>query len=123
MKKTIVLFVLLVSLAGCATYSPSNLPDFFVLGEVDVIKDSDVSVSAKFLDCDESITYFDCKTCERKIQAVLFTISNKSETNYGFRKSNVIPASIGANKAGEKCGRSIVCNGGLFPPRLFDTSK
>lgn len=38
MKKTIVLFVLLVSLAGCATYSPSNLPDFFVLGKLTSLK-------------------------------------------------------------------------------------
>ena len=57
------------------------------------------------------------------MQIVLVIINNKSASTYGFDKSSVLPENIGSKKAGEKCGRSMVCDGGLWPPALVRHCK
>lgn len=124
MKKAIVLSVLLVSLSGCLTYyKPTNLPNFFLEGEANIIKKNSVSVTAKFLNCNECLKYFDCGICKNKMQVVLVAIANNSENNYGFRKGSVTPESIEANKVSVKCARSIFTNGGIWPPAIVRNEK
>lgn len=124
MKKTLVLLILVLLISGCLTYySPTNLPNFFVEREANIIKKSGVSVTAKFLNCDESLKYFDCEICEKKMQVVLVAIANNSENIYGFRKSSVTPENIEANKVSVKCARSILTNGGIFPPAIVRNNK
>ncbi len=123
MKKVIVLWVLL-SLSGCLSYySPTNLPNFFIEGETNIIKKSEVSVTAKFLNCNESLKYFDCEICKKRMQIVFVAIANNSENIYRFVKSSVTPESIEANNVSVKCARSILSNGGIFPPAIIRNEK
>ncbi len=121
--KKILLICLIVGLSGCASYRPNALPAFFVGNDINTVKKNDVAISIKFFDCEESIKYFDCKTCERKIDVALITIVNQSNKIYGFQKRSIVPKSIGANDASNKCSRSIVFNGGIFPPALVRNNK
>ena len=113
----------MISFNGCASFNPNKLPGFLVEGEGNVIKKSSVSVVTKFLNCDESIRYFDCKTCEKNIQVVFVTISNKSDNTYSFKTSSIIPEGIETSEAALRCARSILVNGGIWPPALVRNHK
>ena len=110
--KKVVCVILIVPLlalcSGCASYRFGRLPSPYIQDHPNPITQKDVSAVAEFLNYAQATSTFDCELIKKQVTPVFIVIENKSNTAYGFRKTDVDSSYLSAEEVAKKCARSTM---------------